>query len=237
MELSANPKNMLRSSYQRPDVQSLSTVQSSVIAKKMLHSSGQVGLPQYLQSSHEVAKQSPLIFGHHDYKPTVSLFNKPRKIDEISEVSLDNENLDANAISELKNKIITETFQKIISEEIQDDPEIETNLIHINPDDIDLTLNLLLKNTNNNVTETQNLFYMILLDYQTKKREDFSTTLLSIAETYYKEYKKSKKEGGRPSTRGHKQKVNRFTKDRNRKLRKGKGTRKTYRKKNKTRRR
>lgn len=237
MELSANPKNMLRSSYQRPDVQSLSTVQSSVIAKKMLHSSGQVGLPQYLQSSHEVAKQSPLIFGHHDYKPTVSLFNKPRKIDEISEVSLDNENLDANAISELKNKIITETFQKIISEEIQDDPEIETNLIHINPDDIDLTLNLLLKNTNNNVTETQNLFYMILLDYQTKKREDFSTTLLSIAETYYKEYKKSKKEGGRPSTRGRKQKVNRFTKDRNRKLRKGKGTRKTYRKKNKTRRR
>jgi len=236
MELSANPKNMLRSSYQRPDVQSLSTVESSVIAKKMLHSSGQVGLPQYLQSSHEVDKQSPLIFGYHDYKPAVSLFNKPRKIDEISEVSLDNENLDANAISELKNKIITETFQKIISEEIQDDPEIETNLIHINPDDIDLTLNLLLKNTNNNVTETQNLFYMILLDYQTKKREDFSTTLLSIAETYYKEYKKSKKEGGKPSTRGRKQKDKRFTKGRNRKLRKGKGTRKTYRKKNKTRR-
>jgi hypothetical protein len=230
-------ENGLLLSDQGRDARGLSTMELSVIAKKMLHSSGQVGLPQYLQSSHEVAKQSPLIFGHHDYKPTVSLFNKPRKIDEISEVSLDNENLDANAISELKNKIITETFQKIISEEIQDDPEIETNLIHINPDDIDLTLNLLLKNTNNNVTETQNLFYMILLDYQTKKREDFSTTLLSIAETYYKEYKKSKKEGGRPSTRGRKQKVNRFTKDRNRKLRKGKGTRKTYRKKNKTRRR
>jgi hypothetical protein len=47
--------------------------------------------------------------------------------------------------------------------------------------------------------------------------------------------------GGRPSTRGRKQKVNRFTKGRNKKLIKGKGkrkgTRKTYRKKYKTRRR
>jgi hypothetical protein len=43
--------------------------------------------------------------------------------------------------------------------------------------------------------------------------------------------------GGKRFTRGRKQKVNRFTKGRNRKLRKISGTRKTYRKKNKTRRR
>ena len=48
----------------------------------------------------------------------------------------------------------------------------------------------------------------------------------------------TKKEGGKPSTRGRRFKVKRFTKGRNRKLSKGKRkTRKTYRKKYKTRRR
>ena len=60
--------------------------------------------------------------------------------------------------------------------------------------------------------------------------------LLETANILLESYQSKRiKKGGRPSTRGRKQKVNRFTKGK--KLRKNKGTIKTYRKKNKTRRR
>jgi len=59
----------------------------------------------------------------------------------------------------------------------------------------------------------------------------------SLKRQLFKYFQDTTLGGGRPSTRGRKQKMKRFTKGRNRKLRKGKGTRKTYRKKNKTRRR
>jgi hypothetical protein len=135
------------------------------------------------------------------------------------------------------NNIIYDTLLRIQNE------DEDKNLPDIDRDEIRQTLNYLMDNIDDEET-IKDMMYILLIQHidnlrsnqSTKGRKNEENDLLSMAKTLIKTApaKKLKRSGGgRPSTRGRQVKMKQFTKGR--KLRKG-DTRKTYRKKNKTRR-
>lgn len=173
-----------------------------------------------------------------------SLFEKPQKSSISQEQEGDQEkkrNQEKTREAEI-NDIIYDTLLKIQNE------DVDENIPRIDRDEIIQTLNYLMDNIDDEKT-IKDMMYILMrqhidnlrINQSTKGRKNEENDLLSMAKTLIKtdsakKLKKSK--GGGPSTRRHKLRVKRFTKGRqqsNETYRKG-DTRKTYRKKNNTRR-
>jgi hypothetical protein len=119
----------------------------------------------------------------------------------------------------------------------------DENMPKIDEDEINQMLNYLMDTIDDKET-IKNMTYTLLRQYidnlrsnqRTKGRKNEENNLLSMAKTLIKsDQTKRFKKGGIPSTRRHKLRMKRFTKGRNFSKRKG-TIKKTYRKKNKTRR-